>query len=122
MRGAAFWPLRETFLMPGSLAASAWSTWCSIPRLALTAERDRLGCDWVLYVGDDKTDEDAFALCGNIVPVRIGLSQRSHARYYLRTQSEIDRLLAVLVRKNKPVSTALVGQELSPSGSPSGRL
>ena len=89
---------------------------------ALAAERDRLGCDWVLYVGDDKTDEDAFALCGNIVPVRIGLSQRSHARYYLRTQSEIDRLLAVLVRKTKTVENTLVGQRLSPADQPSGRL
>ena len=40
-----------------------------------------LGCDWVLYVGDDETDEDAFALGGNMVPVRVGRKQRSHARY-----------------------------------------
>jgi trehalose 6-phosphate phosphatase len=85
---------------------------------ALAAERDRLACDWVFYIGDDETDEDAFALCGNIVPVRIGLSQRSHARYYLRSQREIDRLLAVLVRKTKPVSTALVEQTLSPADLP----
>jgi trehalose 6-phosphate phosphatase len=64
---------------------------------ALAAERDRLGCDWVLYVGDDDNDEDAFALDGNIVPVRIGRKQRSHARYYLRTQTEIDKLLELLV-------------------------
>ena len=44
---------------------------------ALAAERDRLGCNWVLYVGDDENDEDAFALDGNIVPVRIGRKQRS---------------------------------------------
>uniref|UniRef100_Q029X7 Trehalose 6-phosphate phosphatase n=1 Tax=Solibacter usitatus (strain Ellin6076) TaxID=234267 RepID=Q029X7_SOLUE len=89
---------------------------------ALAAERDRLGCDWVLYVGDDKTDEDAFALCGNIVPVRIGVSQRSHARYYLRTQREIDRLLAVLVRKTKAVENALVGHTVSPADQPQGQL
>ena len=64
---------------------------------ALAAERDRLGCNWVLYVGDDENDEDAFALDGNIVPVRIGRKQRSHARYYLRTQAEIDKLLELLV-------------------------
>jgi trehalose 6-phosphate phosphatase len=64
---------------------------------ALVAERDRLGCDWVLYVGDDENDEDAFALDGNIVPVRIGQSQTSHARYYLRSQAEIDQLLELLV-------------------------
>ena len=71
---------------------------------ALAAERDRLGCNWVLYVGDDENDEDAFALDGNIVPVRIGRKQRSHARYYLRTQAEIDKLLELLVRMRKPVA------------------
>jgi trehalose 6-phosphate phosphatase len=65
---------------------------------ALVAERDRLKCNWVLYFGDDENDEDAFALKGNIVPVRIGRKQRTHARYYLRTQTEIDRLLELLVR------------------------
>jgi trehalose 6-phosphate phosphatase len=63
---------------------------------ALAAERNRLGCDWVLYAGDDENDEDAFALDGNIVPVRIGRKLRSHARYYLRSQAEIDKLLELL--------------------------
>lgn len=63
---------------------------------AVAAERDRLGCDWVLYVGDDENDEDAFALDGNVVPVRIGRKALSHADYYLRTQTEIDALLELL--------------------------
>ncbi|MGP8247617.1 MAG: trehalose-phosphatase [Bryobacteraceae bacterium] len=75
---------------------------------ALAAERDRLGCNWVLYVGDDENDENAFALGGNIVPVRIGRKQRSHARYYLRTQAEIDELLDLLVRLRKPKPVAPV--------------
>jgi trehalose 6-phosphate phosphatase len=65
---------------------------------ALAAERDRLGCNWVLYVGDDDNDEDAFKLDGNIVPVRIGRKQRSCARYYLRAQPEIDKLLELLAQ------------------------
>jgi trehalose 6-phosphate phosphatase len=65
---------------------------------ALAAESDRLRCNWVLYLGDDENDEDAFALGGNIVPVRIGRKQRTHARYYLRTQTEIDELLELLVQ------------------------
>ena len=65
--------------------------------VALAAERDRLRCNWVLYVGDDENDEAAFALEGNIVPVRIGRKRRSCARYYLRTQAEIDKLLELLV-------------------------
>jgi trehalose-6-phosphatase len=70
---------------------------------ALEAERDRLGCNWVLYVGDDENDEDAFALDGNIVGVRIGRKQQSRARYYLRTQAEIDQLLELLVLLRPPV-------------------
>ena len=65
--------------------------------MALAAERDRLGCRWVLFVGDDENDEDAFALKGNIVPVRVGRKKRSHARYFLRSQLEIDKLLEILV-------------------------
>lgn len=73
---------------------------------ALAAERDRLKCTWILYLGDDENDEDAFALGGNIVPVRIGRKQRSHARYYLRTQKEIDELLELLVRLREPIAPA----------------
>jgi len=74
--------------------------------IALAAERDRLQCNWVLYVGDDENDEDAFALEGNIVPVRIGRKRQSCARYYLRTQAEIDKLLELLV---------LLGEAVKPS-------
>jgi trehalose 6-phosphate phosphatase len=70
---------------------------------ALAAERDRMGCKWVLYLGDDENDEDAFALRGNMVPVRIGRKQRTHARYYLRTQTEIDELLELLVQLREDV-------------------
>ncbi|MEO8372669.1 MAG: trehalose-phosphatase [Candidatus Solibacter sp.] len=69
---------------------------------ALAAERTRLGCNWIIYVGDDENDEDAFALEGNVVGVRIGRKQRSHARYYLRAQSEVDKLLEVLVNLRAP--------------------
>ena len=65
---------------------------------AVASERDRLGCAWVLYVGDDENDEDAFALGGNVVSVRVGRRLRTHARYYLRAQSEVDDLLEKLVR------------------------
>ena len=57
-------------------------------------------------MGDDENDEDAFALEGNIVAVRIGRKLRSHARYYLRNQGEIDELLELLVRLRAPVAPA----------------
>ena len=78
---------------------------------ALATERKRLGCNWVLYVGDDENDEDAFALDGNIVPVRIGRKQRSHARYYLRTQAEIDKLLELLVLLRKSIASKEVARK-----------
>ena len=63
---------------------------------ALAAERDRLKCNSILYIGDDDNDEDAFGLEGKLFPVRIGRKGDSHARYYLRTQAEIDQLLELL--------------------------
>lgn len=73
---------------------------------ALVAEQARLGCNWVLYVGDDDNDEDAFALPGNVVSVRIRRKLRSHARYYLRAQTEIDALLALLVQMRESAAPA----------------
>ena len=72
--------------------------------VALVSERERLQCNWALYVGDDENDEDAFAIRGNIVPVRIGRNERSKARYYLRTQPEIDKLLELMVMLREAVN------------------
>jgi len=69
---------------------------------ALVSEKKRLGCDWALYAGDDENDEDAFALNENVVTVRVGRKRESHARYYLRAQSEIDLLLQRLVTLRTP--------------------
>ena len=64
---------------------------------ALLFERDRAGCKCILYVGDDDNDEDAFALSAEVTAVRVGRKPTSRAHYYLRDQSDIDRLLEVLV-------------------------
>jgi trehalose 6-phosphate phosphatase len=68
--------------------------------VALERARARLGCDTALYVGDDETDEDVFALDqpGRLLGVRVGARAASHAAYYLRGQREIDSLLRLLVR------------------------
>jgi len=73
---------------------------------ALAYERDRLKCSGVVYVGDDENDEDAFAIKGRIVSVRIGRNGRSRASYYLRTQREIDVLLELLISLRLPVSAS----------------
>jgi trehalose 6-phosphate phosphatase len=43
----------------------------------------------VVYIGDDDTDEPAFALLRSETTVRVGSRRRTRARYYLRTPSEV---------------------------------
>lgn len=51
-----------------------------------------------LYVGDDVTDEDVFGLHQpDLLTVRVGRSEASHARLYLRAPSEIARLIDALI-------------------------
>lgn len=70
--------------------------------LALLALMKRARCDRAIYVGDDDTDEDVFALpAGNLLPrnqllaVRVGQSA-THAPFYLRNQGEVHTLLSRL--------------------------
>jgi trehalose 6-phosphate phosphatase len=58
----------------------------------------RLNAATTLYVGDDATDEDVFALPDDgIVTVRIGKKRGSRARFFLNDQGEVARLLDELV-------------------------
>lgn len=65
---------------------------------ALEAARERFGCDTALYVGDDDTDEDVFALDqpGRLLAIRVGRRRGSAAGYYIRNQREIDGVLRAL--------------------------
>jgi trehalose 6-phosphate phosphatase len=78
--------------------------------MALEAQRDRLGCDTALYVGDDETDEDVFALDdpGRLLSVRVGVKMTSRAAFFLRDQRCIDELLATLLDL-RPVRAAKAG-------------
>jgi len=57
-------------------------------------------CDSAIYVGDDGTDEDAFAspYPDKLLTIRVGRSADSRATYNLERQEEIDELLALLVK------------------------
>jgi trehalose 6-phosphate phosphatase len=68
--------------------------------LALEREQERLGCDTAIYLGDDVTDEDVFALRrpGRLLAVRVGRKAVSAAPYYVRGQRDVDRVLRILVR------------------------
>ncbi len=67
---------------------------------AVLALAHRLGCQAIVYVGDDDNDEDAFALAGraHLLGIRVGRSARSQAGYFVRTQADVDTLLALLAR------------------------
>jgi trehalose 6-phosphate phosphatase len=64
--------------------------------VALARVKAQLGCAAALYVGDDRTDEDVFAL-PQLVSVRVGAAADSAARFHLRGQEEVDDLLERLV-------------------------
>jgi len=67
--------------------------------IALERERARLRCDTAIYVGDDVTDEDVFALDqpGRLLTIRVGRKLASRADFFIRSQAEIDTLLRTLI-------------------------
>ncbi|MBK7857882.1 MAG: trehalose-phosphatase [Archangiaceae bacterium] len=60
--------------------------------VALSEARERLGCQTAIYVGDDETDEDVFALDepARLLGVRVGQRAQSRAGFYLRRHQAID--------------------------------
>lgn len=51
-----------------------------------------------LFVGDDDTDEDVFALSmPGLISIRVGNKKSSQAQFYINRQSEITRLLQTLL-------------------------
>jgi trehalose 6-phosphate phosphatase len=71
--------------------------------IALERERERLGCDTAIYVGDDETDEDVFTLHqpGRLLAVRVGPNKASLASHHIGSQRDIDRLLQALLAYRK---------------------
>lgn len=86
-------------LIGGKLVVNLLPAGASHKGLALEQARERFGCDTALYVGDDETDEDVFALDqpGRLLGVRVGRSRVSAASYYIRNQLEIDSVLRLLL-------------------------
>jgi trehalose 6-phosphate phosphatase len=75
--------------------------------VALERARRLLACDCAIYVGDDETDEDAFTVASRerLLSIRVGARRTSGARYYLKSQYEIDSLLRNLVGLRSSRST-----------------
>ena len=66
--------------------------------VALTQARTTFDCQQAIYVGDEETDEAAFAAGGDrTLAIRVEPSGHSCARYHLGAQMDIDRLLQALL-------------------------
>lgn len=67
--------------------------------MALLQACSRLGCERAVFIGDDDTDEYAFAIGqpGQVFGIRVGERRDSSAAYFLRSQHEIERTLDLLV-------------------------
>lgn len=66
---------------------------------ALQRLRREQGAATVLYVGDEDTDEDAFATLDNdtSLGIRVGVTEASRARYFVPGQDDIEALLDLLL-------------------------
>ncbi len=54
-------------------------------------------CDFILCIGDDKSDEEVFNLIGrDFITVRVGFDPTSTARYYIKESTEVLSLLETL--------------------------
>lgn len=59
----------------------------------------KTGAQFVFYIGDDDTDEDVFTLLNpEIVSVRVGMKKVSHARFFIKTRTQINDLLGLIIK------------------------
>jgi trehalose 6-phosphate phosphatase len=65
--------------------------------MALKLLMQQAGCAKGFFAGDDETDEDVFRIQdNNFFTVRVGVKKSSRAKFYLRDQREVTRLLGEL--------------------------
>jgi trehalose 6-phosphate phosphatase len=103
---------RPMRMIPGKLVANVVPAGARDKGKMLLELCDQERADLALYVGDDVTDEDVFAIAqpGQLLAMRVGRAMASAARFYLRDQREIDRLLERVVqlrRSTLPPTTAV---------------
>lgn len=85
-------------IVPGKSVVNVMPTTARHKGTALQECMRQLGCATALYVGDDATDEDVFALRDpRVLTVRIGKKNASSARFFLTRQSEIAQVLRLIV-------------------------
>lgn len=79
---------------------------------ALQRVRCALACDTAIFVGDDESDEDAFASAPRdlLLGIRVGKTQPSRARFHLRSQTHVDEFLQRLVVMRSPHTASVARQ------------
>jgi trehalose 6-phosphate phosphatase len=96
-------------IIPGKAVVNAVPEGAPHKGAAIFALMRRVNVTKALYVGDDETDEDVFALSdARIMTVRIGKKRGSRAQFYLTDQGQVARLLLHLVEllsKRRPPQT-----------------
>jgi len=87
-------------IVPGKLVVNVLPEQAPHKGDALLHLREACGADTAVYVGDDATDEDVFALDqpGRLLSIRVGMSRSSSAAYCVAGQRDVDPLLRRLVR------------------------
>lgn len=74
--------------------------------IAVLELMQKIGMKHVFYIGDDDTDEDVFSVADSrVMSVRVGKKKNSHARYFIKRQSEINQLLKKLIRYQRSLNS-----------------
>jgi len=95
--------LREARLLGGKQVLNVLPPGAPHKGQALERTMARLGLETAVYVGDDETDEDVFALGrpGRLLGIRVRRRAGSAADWYIRSQRDIDALLRHLLEMRR---------------------
>ncbi len=88
-------------IIPGKCVINLVPSGAPHKGFALLELMNDLGFRSAFYIGDDDTDEDVFSLPEGhgyrVLTVRVGNKKKSHANYFIRRQTEINRILRTLL-------------------------
>ncbi|HYD42112.1 MAG TPA: trehalose-phosphatase [Anaeromyxobacter sp.] len=98
---AALSALPDARVVPGRAVVTAAPAASPNKGEAVQALLARTGRAAAVFVGDDRTDEDAFRAPGVALGVRVGRTARTGAHAYLPDQAGIDELLRRLIRARR---------------------
>ncbi len=95
--------LRDVRVLEGTKAVTLLPSTGPHKGSTVLAACQRLGCQQIVYVGDDGTDEDAFE-CGppeRLLSIKVGAAPHTSARFTLARQADVDRLLETIIRSTR---------------------